>query len=56
MKERCVELISVSAVVVAVAVLLKVVSVPVSGQTLAAPATAGPAPTTIWGAPDLQGI
>ena len=50
MKRRCVELISVSAVVVAVAVLLKMVSVPVSGQTPAAPAKAGgPAPTTIWG-------
>ena len=56
MKRRCVELINVSAVVVVVAVLMKMVSVPVAGQTPAAPAKAGPAPTTIWGAPDLQGI
>ncbi len=56
MKRRCFELISVSAIVVAVAVLLKMVAVPVSGQTPAAPAKVGPAPTTIWGAPDLQGI
>ena len=56
MKRRCVELINVSAVVVVVAVLMKMVSVPVAGQTPAAPAKVGPAPTTIWGAPDLQGI
>ncbi len=55
MNRRCVEVIRVSAVVVAVAVLLNMVSVPVSGQTPTAAATET-AIKTPWGEPDLQGI
>ena len=40
-----------------VAILLKLVSSAVAGQTSSPPATeTGPAPRTSWGAPDLQGI
>ena len=61
MARRLLALISVAAVIVVVVVLLKLAT-PLSGQstTAAGPsgggATAGPAPKTPWGDPDLQGI
>jgi hypothetical protein len=62
MKKSLVGAIGVAATVLAVAGLLKLTAVPVEGQTPAATAGAGtatspgPAPTTAWGDPDLQGI
>ena len=55
-------LITVAAAIVVVVVLLRLATLPVAGQstTAAGPsggaATAGPAPKTPWGDPDLQGI
>ena len=62
MGRRLLQLIGVAAVVVPVAVLLRLATVPVAGQTPSASAQSGagaqsdPAPTTPWGEPDLQGI
>ena len=62
MGRRLLQLIGVAAVVVPVAVLLRLATVPVAGQTSSASAQSGagaqsdPAPTTPWGEPDLQGI
>jgi hypothetical protein len=57
MRRRFVEALGVVAVLAAVALLLKTGRAPVSAQSAQPqPAKAGPAPTTPWGAPDLQGI
>jgi hypothetical protein len=58
MRRRFLEALGVIAVLAAVALLLKTGRVPVSAQSAqpAADAKAGPAPTTAWGTPDLQGI
>ena len=61
MSRRVLELIGVTAAMVAVVVLLKLAA-PIAGQSATptpqtgAAAKAGPAPTTAWGEPDLQGI
>ena len=57
MSRRILEALGVAVVLVAVVLLLRVARAPVDAQTQ--PATAanvGPAPTTPWGEPDLQGI
>ena len=57
MSRRFLEAIGIAAVLMAVVLLLKVGRTPLNAQTdQAAPAKAGPAPTTPWGAPDFQGI
>jgi len=62
MKRRLLELIGVTGVILAVVVLLKLTPVPVTGQAptpAAQPGAmpkAGPAPTTPWNEPDLQGL
>jgi hypothetical protein len=61
MRRRLLEVIGVAAVIIAVAGLLKLTRVPAEGQTAATGTTGagtntGPAPTTAWGEPDLQGI
>ena len=53
MSRRVFELIGVVTVIIAVAVLWKLASVPVAGQTASAQAEAALTP---WGEPDLQGI
>jgi hypothetical protein len=59
MKRRVLPSLGVAVVVTAVAVLMRMASVPVAGQNSTTPdaaTKAGPAPTTPWGEPDLQGI
>jgi len=62
MSRRCLELISLAAVIMVLIVLLKLTSVPIAGQAPPARATPGaaaktdPAPKTPRGEPDLQGI
>ena len=62
MSRRVLELIGVATAIMVVLVLLKLAPVPVTGQNSTptpqtrAAAIAGPAPTTPWGEPDLQGI
>src|SRR3954471_23558744 len=58
MRRRFLEALGVVAAVLAIVLLLKYARVPVSAQAGKAepPAKAGPAPTTAWGTPDLQGI
>jgi hypothetical protein len=59
MKKGLLGSLGVAALVLAVTGLLRLADAPVSGQSSSAPATAapaGPAPTTAWGDPDLQGI
>lgn len=62
MGRRFFVVIGVAAAVVAMVLLVKLASAPVTGQTPApgpsgqAPANTGPAPRTPWGEPDLQGI
>jgi hypothetical protein len=61
MRTRLFKSIGVAAAVAGAAVLLKITSVPVAGQTptASAPApasNAAPAPKTPWGEPDLQGV
>ena len=53
MGRRSIAFISAAALAAAVILLLKVATLPVSGQT---PAPAGAASRTPWGEPDLQGI
>ena len=60
MSPRFLQSIGVAAVIGAVIVLLKLVSVPLAGANASAVAAdvsnAGPAPVTAWGEADLQGI
>ncbi len=62
MSRRFPEVIGVAAVILAVAVLLKLTALPVAAQAATttaktgAAAKVGPAPKTPWGEPDLQGI
>jgi hypothetical protein len=56
MRNRFIELVLVAVAIVGVTMLLKLVPTSSAGQVPAATAEAGPAPTTSWGAPDLQGI
>ena len=58
---RSLELLGVGAVLIAVVLLLKFARAPVdaqaqAGATAGTTAKPGPAPTTPWGEPDLQGI
>jgi hypothetical protein len=62
MRNRLLDVIGVAAIVIAVAGLLRMTRAPVEGQsqgstgTAGTVATPGPAPSTAWGDPDLQGI
>ena len=62
MRNRLLGAVGVALIVLGVAVLLRMASVPVEGQTPPATGTGGavaqpgPAPKTAWGEPDLQGI
>src|SRR5436309_1998867 len=57
MSRRLLEALSVAAVLVAVVLLLRFARAPLDAQTQpGTPANSGPAPTTAWGEPDLQGI
>ena len=62
MRKRLLGGISVAAIVIAVAGILRMTRVPVEGQKPAATGTGGavaspgPAPRTAWGEPNLQGI
>src|SRR6266850_757658 len=61
MRRRSLELLGVVAVLIAVVLLLKFARAPVdvqaqSGATAGTATKPGPAPTTPWGEPDLQGI
>ena len=58
MSRRFLGLIGAAAVILAVAVLLKLTPISIGGQapTAGASAKAGEAPKTPWGEPDLQGI
>lgn len=58
MSRRFLELLGVAAVLIAVVLLLKFARAPVDAESRAgsAPAKPGPAPSTPWGEPDLQGI
>ena len=57
MRRRFLEALGVVAVLAAVALLLKTGRTPVSAQSAQPEAAkAGPAPTTPWNTPDLQGI
>ena len=61
MRNRLLGVIGVAAIVLAVAGLLRLTRVPLEGQTAGTGAqgyrvSAGPAPKTAWGDPDLQGI
>jgi len=61
MRARLLRSIGAAAVITGAAVLLKITSVPVAGQTPtasapAAAATSADLPRTAWGEPDLQGV
>ena len=62
MRQRCLEVIGMAVVIMAVSGLLKLAPVTVAGQAPTATAQSGaeantaPAPRTSWGEPDLQGI
>jgi len=58
MRRRFLEALGVAALIMAVVLVLKFARAPVSAQTgqPGTAAKAGPAPTTPWGEPDLQGI
>src|SRR6266852_9450025 len=62
MRNRLLGVIGVAVIVIAVGGILKMMRMPVMGQTPTAKGTggavasAGPAPRTAWGEPDLQGI
>ena len=62
MRQRCLEVIGMAVVILAVSGLLKLAPVTVAGQAPTATAQSGaaantaPAPRTSWGEPDLQGI
>src|SRR5262245_39061846 len=57
MNRRLLEALGIAVAFVALVLLFRVARAPVAAQTQQAAATpAGPAPTTAWGEPDLQGI
>lgn len=57
MSRRFLEVLGVAAALMALVLLLRFARAPVDAQTQSGtPATSGPAPTTAWGEPDLQGI